>query len=90
MLSLLQDLYLPLREDVLEVRVMLALPLSGSSGSSPNYTLKHVFPLQRIRISKSDGNRNDYIALSYTWGDSNDTLLICIDGHLKPVTLANR
>lgn len=76
-------MYRPLSQDRLEIRVLNPVAQDTTS-KILKYSLRHIFPPEPPNPVKAvDAS---YIALSYTWGDSSDTLPICIDGHIQQVT----
>jgi hypothetical protein len=73
-------IYSSLSDEEEEIRLLSILPASDDSNS--NSIKSH---LQRVRL-KHMGPDQNYIALSYTWGDRSTTLPITVNGETMQVT----
>jgi hypothetical protein len=74
------ELYYPLNHQQQEIRLLSILP--AMKGSETDLI---VCRLQRVKL-KDSGDKVQYIALSYAWGDPNVTLPIMVDGKIMQIT----
>jgi hypothetical protein len=74
------ELYYPLNHQQQEIRLLFIIPVPPGSETDPI-----VCHLQRVKL-KDSGDKVQYIALSYAWGDPNVTLPITVNGKIMQIT----
>ena len=69
-------IYPPLRQPAHEIRLLTLLP-------NPDISAPVLVELRAVDLADVDGQ---YTALSYAWGDPNNTAPITLNGHTRHVT----